>query len=73
MRASGYRPNNDFTNQTVEERTYEEGQNVILERKVTRGHREVIYKKVTARYGTFYFRGGTAISEYIWARETGGK
>lgn len=66
-------PNDKFKDQTVSEEITEEGQKTIVTRTVVRSERTFVYKKVSARWGVFYFRDGNAIAEHTWERETGGK
>ena len=57
---------------TVEERQSVEDGKTILSRQVTFNGRTQHYRKVEARYGTFYFKGETSISASQWRAETGG-
>lgn len=59
--------------QMVTERTYDEGNKTVVERTVVRGSRAILYKQVTTNYGTFYFRGGVAITVFFWDQETSEK
>lgn len=56
----------------VTEESYTEGNKVIIRRVVVNGNRADEYSKVIAKWGTFYFKNGQSISEYIWSRETEG-
>ncbi len=54
----------------VTEESYTEGNKVIIRRVVVNGNRADEYSKVIAKWGTFYFKNGQSITEYIWSRET---
>ncbi len=56
----------------VTEESYTEGNKVIIRRVVVNGNRADEYSKVIAKWGTFYFKNGQSITEYIWSRETEG-
>lgn len=57
--------------QGVTEESYTEGNKVIIKRVVVQGNKADEYNKVIAKWGTFYFKNGQSISEYIWTLNTG--
>lgn len=57
----------------LEENTFEQNGKTIVERIVTKGDQRIVYRKVEARWGTFYFKNGQAITAYIWEAETSEK
>jgi len=56
--------------QGVTEESYTEGNKVIIKRVVVQGNKADEYSKVIAKWGTFYFKNGHSISEYIWTLNT---
>lgn len=51
----------------LHERTFTEGRAIVLERKLVRGGRMEVYRKVTHPWGQIvYFRDGATISERHW-------
>ncbi|HMN04548.1 MAG TPA: hypothetical protein PKD45_02385 [Flavobacteriales bacterium] len=56
--------------QGVTEESYTEGNKVIIRRVLVQGNKADEYSKVIAKWGTFYFKNGQSISEYIWTVNT---
>lgn len=56
--------------QGVTEESATEGNKVIIRRVVVQGNKADEYKKVIGKSGTFYFKNGQTISEWIWSHET---
>ncbi len=54
----------------VQEKSYEEGNKMIIERTVRRGNKVDTYRKVISKTGIYYFKNGTSITEGLWKRET---
>jgi hypothetical protein len=54
----------------IEERSYEEGNKMVIERTVKRGNKVDIFRKVISKTGTYYFKNGRSITEVQWKRET---
>mgnify|MGYP001001606039 CR=1 FL=1 len=56
--------------QGVTEESSTEGNKVIIRRVVVQGNKADEYRKVIAKSGTFYFKNGQTISEWIWSHDT---
>jgi hypothetical protein len=54
----------------VQEKSYEEGNKMIIERIVRRGNKVDTYRKVISKTGIYYFKNGQSITETLWKRET---
>lgn len=54
----------------VQERSYEEGNKMVIERTVKRGNKVDTYRKVISKTGIYYFKNGRSITEVAWKRET---
>lgn len=54
----------------ITERSYEQGNALIIERTVRNGNEVTIYRKTIAKYGIYYFKNDHSISEEIWVLET---
>ena len=54
----------------VQERSYEEGNKMVIERTVKRGNKVDTYRKVISKTGIYYFKNGRSITETTWKRET---
>lgn len=54
----------------VQERSYKEGNKVVIERTVKRGNKVDAYRKVISKTGIYYFKNGRSITEDAWKRET---
>lgn len=54
----------------VQERSYKEGNKVVIERTVKRGNKVDAYRKVISKTGIYYFKNGKSITEDAWKRET---
>lgn len=54
----------------VQEKSYEEGNKMIIERTVRRGNKVDTYRKVISKTGIYYFKNGSSITEGLWKRET---
>lgn len=54
----------------VQERSYEEGNRMIIERTVKRGNKVDTYRKVISKTGIYYFKNNRSITEFTWKRET---
>lgn len=54
----------------VQEKSYEEGNKMIIERVVRRGNKVDTYRKVISKTGIYYFKNGSSITETLWKRET---
>ncbi|MBS1582494.1 MAG: hypothetical protein JST66_09875 [Bacteroidetes bacterium] len=51
----------------MEERTYREGNAIVVERAVDDGGQRVVYKRVSHTWGqVFYFKDGRSVDERIW-------
>ncbi|MBP9079175.1 MAG: hypothetical protein KBF80_02860 [Flavobacteriales bacterium] len=57
--------------QGVTEESYTQGNKVIIKRVVVQGNKADEYSKVIAKWGTYYFKNGQSISEFIWTLHTG--
>ena len=56
--------------QGVEERSYEEGNALIIERTVRVDNEVNIYRKTVAKHGVYYFKNNRSITREIWVLET---
>lgn len=56
--------------QGVTEESFTQGNNIIIRRVLVQGNKVDEYRKVIAKWGTFYFKNGQSISEHIWSRST---
>lgn len=56
--------------QGVTEESYTQPNKIIIRRIVVTGNKADDYHSVIAKWGTFYFKNGRSISEYIWNLET---
>lgn len=54
----------------VQERSYEEGNKMVIERTVKRGNKVDTYRKVISKTGIYYFKNNRSITEITWKRET---
>ncbi len=54
----------------VEERSYEEGNALIIERTVRVDNEVNVYRKTVAKYGVYYFKNNQSITKDIWILET---
>ena len=54
----------------VQERSYEQGNKMVIERTVKRGNKVDLYRKVISKTGIYYFKNEQAITETTWVRET---
>jgi len=54
----------------VEERSYEEGNALIIERTVRVGNEVNVYRKTVAKHGVYYFKNNKSITKDIWILET---
>jgi len=54
----------------VEERSYEEGNALIIERTVRVGNEVNVYRKTVAKHGVYYFKNNQSITKDIWILET---
>lgn len=54
----------------VQEKSYEEGNKMVIERTVRRGNKVDTYRKVISKTGIYYFKNGVSITEGLWKRET---
>lgn len=54
----------------VQEKSYEEGNKMVIERTVRRGNKVDTYRKVISKTGIYYFKNGSSITEGLWKRET---
>ncbi|MDG1262155.1 MAG: hypothetical protein P8H59_06855 [Flavobacteriales bacterium] len=54
----------------VQERSYEEGNKMVIERIVKRGNIVNTYRKIISKTGIYYFKDGRSITESSWKRET---
>ncbi|MGB0511498.1 MAG: hypothetical protein ACPGGB_11305, partial [Flavobacteriales bacterium] len=54
----------------VEERSYEEGNALIVERTVRVGNEVNVYRKTVAKHGVYYFKNNQSITKDIWILET---
>ena len=54
----------------VEERSYEEGNALIIERTVRVGNEVNTYRKTVAKHGVYYFKNNQSITKDIWILET---
>jgi hypothetical protein len=54
----------------VQERSYEQGNKMVIERTVKRGNKVDLYRKVISKTGIYYFKNERAITETTWVRET---
>lgn len=56
--------------QGVEERSYEEGNALIIERTVRVDNEVNVYRKTVAKHGVYYFKNNRSITREIWVLET---
>lgn len=63
-------PGADNLEEGVQEKSYEEGNKMIIERIVRRGNKVDTYRKVISKTGIYYFKNGNSITETLWKRET---
>jgi hypothetical protein len=56
--------------QGVEERSYEEGNALIIERTVRVDNEINVYRKTVAKHGVYYFKNNRSITREIWVLET---
>jgi len=56
--------------QGVEERSYEEGNALIIERTVRVDNEVNVYRKTVAKHGVYYFKNDRSITREIWVLET---
>lgn len=54
----------------VEERSYEEGNALIIERTVRVDNEVNVYRKTVAKHGVYYFKNNRSITREIWVLET---
>ena len=54
----------------VEERSYEEGNALIIERTVRVDNEVNVYRKTVAKHGVYYFKNNHSITRDIWILET---
>ena len=54
----------------VEERSYEEGNALIIERTVRVDNEVHVYRKTIAKHGVYYFKNNQSITKDIWILET---
>lgn len=54
----------------VQEKSYEEGNKMVIERTVRRGNKVDTYRKVISKAGIYYFKNDGSITEGLWKRET---
>lgn len=54
----------------VQERSYEEGNKMVIERIVKRDNKVDTYRKVISKTGIYYFKNNRSITEITWKRET---
>lgn len=54
----------------VEERSYEEGNALIIERTVRVENEVNVYRKTVAKHGVYYFKNNRSITREIWVLET---
>ena len=54
----------------VEERSYEEGNALIIERTVRVDNEVNVYRKTVAKHGVYYFKNNQSITKDIWILET---
>ena len=54
----------------VQEKSYEEGNKMVIERTVRRGNKVDTYRKVISKTGIYYFKNGVSITETLWKGET---
>lgn len=63
-------PSAENLEEGVQEKSYEEGNKMIIERIVRRGNKVDTYRKVISKTGIYYFKNGSSITETLWKRET---
>ena len=54
----------------VEERSYEEGNSLVIERTVRVGNKVDFYRKTVTKHGVYYFKNNHSITRDIWLLET---
>jgi tetratricopeptide (TPR) repeat protein len=65
-------PKNNSDEPEITEKSYETSQpsKKVIETTVKKGHKEVVYRKVVSKLGTYYYKGNTNITEDQWQLET---
>ena len=63
-------PAKEGIRQGVEERSYEEGNALIIERTVRVENEVNVYRKTVAKHGVYYFKNNRSITHDIWVLET---
>jgi len=63
-------PAKEGIRQGVEERSYEEGNALIIERTVRVENEVNVYRKTVAKHGVYYFKNDRSITQDIWILET---
>ena len=65
-------PKNTSTEPQITEKSYETSQpsKKVIETTVKKGHKEVVYRKVVSKLGTYYYKDNTNITEDQWQLET---
>ena len=63
-------PAKEDIRQGVEERSYEEGNALIIVRTVRVGNKVDVYRKTVAKHGVYYFKNDRSITRDIWVLET---
>ncbi|MDG2425667.1 MAG: hypothetical protein P8M07_03675 [Flavobacteriales bacterium] len=63
-------PRLDDIEMGITERSYEQGNALIIERTIRVGNKVTIYRKTIAKYGVYYFKNDRSISRDIWILET---
>lgn len=63
-------PAKEGIRQGVEERSYEEGNALIVERTVRVDNEVNVYRKTVAKHGVYYFKNNQSITRDIWVLET---
>ena len=54
----------------VEERSFEDGNSLVIERTVRVDNEVNIYRKTVAKHGVYYFKNDRSITKDIWLLET---
>ena len=63
-------PAKEGIRQGMEERSYEEGNALIIERIVRQDNEVNVYRKTVAKHGVYYFKNDRSITREIWVLET---
>lgn len=63
-------PAKEGIRQGMEERSYEEGNALIIERTVRVDNEVNVYRKTVAKHGVYYFKNDRSITREIWVLET---